>query len=205
MVSALGAAFFARPARAVAPELIGCVLEANGVAGVIVEVERYEHWDAASHSFRGPTPRSQVMFGPAGHLYVYRSYGMHWCVNFVCGPPGHGAAVLVRAVEPIGGLEVMQARRGSVAVRDLCRGPGHLAEAFGITGALNGRPVSDTAGAGGVRVMGRDHEEAVVVVRGPRIGITRDPERAWRYVRADSPWVSGPRSARTSMRDPVAA
>ncbi len=203
MVMPLGVAFFARPAREVAPELVGCVLEANGVAGVIVEVERYEHWDAASHSFRGPTPRSRVMFGPPGHMYVYRSYGLHWCANIVCGPPGHGAAVLLRAVEPVDGLALMHARRGSAAVRDLCRGPGRLAAAFGITDDLNGARLSDGTGDGGLRVLPR--REDVAVARGPRIGITRDAGRAWRYTLADSAWLSGPRVRRAPPRERVAA
>jgi len=192
VVSPLGAGFFARPAREVAPDLIGCVLEGNGVAGVIVEVERYEHWDAASHSFRGPTPRSDVMFGPAGRLYVYRSYGLHWCANIVCGPEGHGAAVLLRALEPTVGLEIMRARRGTGAVRDLCRGPGRLAAAFGITADLNGTRLGATHGTGELRVLPREHS-GIAVARGPRIGISRDAGRAWRYTLAGSPWVSGRR------------
>jgi DNA-3-methyladenine glycosylase len=204
MVSALGEAFFARSAREVAPELIGCVLEGNGVAGVIVEVERYEHWDAASHSFRGPTPRSGVMFGPPGHIYVYRSYGLHWCANIVCGSPGHGAAVLLRAVEPTTGLALMHERRGTGAVRDLCRGPGRLAAAFGITGELNGTRLSDASGDGRLRVLARRRGD-VTIARGPRIGITRDAGRAWRYTHADSPWVSGPRRRGASATHRVGA
>lgn len=204
MVSPLGANFFARPAREVAPDLIGCVLEGNGVAGVIVEVERYEHWDAASHSFRGPTPRSDVMFGPAGYIYVYRSYGLHWCVNIVCGPEGHGAAVLLRAVEPTSGLQLMRARRGAVADRDLCRGPGRLAAAFAVTGALNGVPLLDAAPATGLRVLPRNREP-VAIERGPRIGITRDVARPWRYTLQDSVWTSGRRSRDRASRTRVAA
>jgi len=197
MVTPLGAEFFARPAREVAPELIGCVIEHDGTAGIIVEVERYEHWDAASHSFRGPTRRSDVMFGPAGHLYVYRSYGLHWCANIVCGPTGQGSAVLLRAVEPTAGIALMRVRRGVAADRDLCRGPGRLAAAFGITGELNGAALA-TARGGGVCVLPGDGGD-VAVVRGPRIGITRDAQRQWRYACAGSPWVSGPRvRARTS-------
>ena len=192
MVNPLGADFFARPAREVAPDLIGCVLEGNGVAGVIVEVERYEHWDAASHSFRGPTPRSRVMFGPPGRVYVYRSYGQHWCVNIVCGGPGHGSAVLLRAVEPLVGLALMHERRGTAALVDLCRGPGRLAAAFGITGALNGTWLDDGGGQGGLRVLARTGHD-VAVARGPRVGITRDADRRWRYALGDSPWVSGRR------------
>jgi len=192
MVSPLGAGFFARPAREVAPELIGCVLEGSGVAGVIVEVERYEHWDAASHSFRGPTPRSAVMFGPPGHIYVYRSYGVHWCVNVVCGAAGQGAAVLLRAVEPTRGIEIMRARRGTASVRDLCRGPGRLAAAFGITGELNGARLGEVPGAGELRILPRERTD-LAIDRGPRVGIARDAGRAWRYALAESPWVSARR------------
>jgi len=204
MVSPLGADFFARPAREVAPDLIGCVLAGNGVAGVIVEVERYEHWDAASHSFRGPTPRSQVMFGPPGRIYVYRSYGLHWCANIVCGAPSHGSAVLLRAVEPTAGRALMHERRGTAARRDLCRGPGRLAAAFGITGALNGTALDDGTGRGGLRVLPRAEHE-VAIVCGPRIGITRDASRHWRYTLADSPWVSGRRVRSGAADDRIAA
>jgi DNA-3-methyladenine glycosylase len=204
MVSPLGVDFFARPAREVAPDLIGCVLVGSDVAGVIVEVERYEHWDAASHSFRGPTPRSHVMFGPAGLLYVYRSYGLHWCANIVCGSPGQGSAVLLRAAEPTGGLGVMGERRGMTVARDLCRGPGRLAAAFGITGALNGAPLDDGSRAGGLRVLPRLHDD-IVVARGPRIGITRDAGRPWRYALAGSPWVSGRRVRAATPDHRVAA
>jgi DNA-3-methyladenine glycosylase len=192
VVTPLGPGFFARPARQVASDLIGCVLAGNGVAGVIVEVERYEHWDAASHSFRGPTRRSDVMFGPAGRLYVYRSYGLHWCANIVCGPEGHGAAVLLRALEPTVGLEIMRARRGAAEVRDLCRGPGRLAAAFGITGDLNGAPLGATLDAGELRVL-PGAGSGITVARGPRIGISHNTGRAWRYTLAGSPWVSGRR------------
>jgi DNA-3-methyladenine glycosylase len=203
MVEGLGADFFDRPAREVAPDLIGCVLEAHGVAGVIVEVERYESWDAASHSFRGPTPRSRVMFGPPGRLYVYRSYGLHWCANVVCGGRGGaGAAVLLRAVEPRDGLALMRGRRGSAEDRDLCRGPGRLAAAFAITGADNGTPLMfDTPG---LRVLARANTR-IEIVQGPRVGISRDVARPWRYALAHSSWVSRPRAVSRMSREWIAA
>lgn len=203
MVGPLGAEFFARPAREVAPDLIGCVLEHDGVAGMIVEVERYEQWDAASHSFRGSRGRSGTMFGPAGRLYVYRSYGVHWCVNVVCDAEGIGSAVLLRAVEPTAGLEVMARRRALVALRDLCRGPGRLTQAFGITGALNGDELDLGTPPGGVRVLPRARMD-IEVIRSPRIGITRDAARLWRYTLANSPWVSGKRVRSVAVRVPVA-
>ncbi len=204
MVAPLGADFFARPAREVAPDLIGCVLQGRGVAGLIVEVERYEQWDAASHSFRGPTARSRVMFGPAGHLYVYRSYGLHWCANVVCGARGVGAAVLLRAVEPTHGRNLMRTRRGAASDRDLCRGPGRLAAAFGITGADNGTSVDGCLDAEGIRVMPRD-SGYIAIARGPRVGISRDVERLWRYTLDNSTWVSRPRIAMHASGERVAA
>ena len=204
MVAPLGADFFARPAREVAPDLIGCVLQGRGVAGVIVEVERYEQWDAASHSFRGPTARSRVMFGPAGYLYVYRSYGLHWCANVVCGPDGVGAAVLLRAVAPTHGSDLMRTRRGGVADRDLCRGPGRLAAAFGITGADNATPLDECGEAAGIRVVSRDAAH-IAIARGPRVGISRDVARPWRYTLANSTWVSRPRIAPHAPYEAIAA
>lgn len=188
MVTALGADFFARPAREIAPELVGCTLRVGDAAVRIVEVERYEPWDAASHSFRGVRGRARTMFGAPGRLYVYRSYGIHWCLNVVCGAAGVGAAVLIRAAEPLEGVDAMKSRRPGVRVRDLCRGPGRLAAALGVTGDLDGRPL----GPGTAEVFCSDGPPARLV-RATRVGISRDTERRWRYCADGSPYVSAPR------------
>ena len=178
--------FFARPVGDVAADLLGCVLEVGAAAGVIVEVERYQQDDPASHSFRGPTPRAAVMFGPPGRLYVYRSYGMHWCANVVCEPEGRGAAVLIRALAPIRGLDLMRGRRGGVADRLLCSGPGRLCEALGIDGSMNATVV----GGGPVRILAGEPVDAVL--SGPRIGISAATDRPWRLGVAGSPHLSRP-------------
>src|ERR1700724_1301727 len=130
--------FFARSVHEVAPDLIGATLLVDGVGGVIVEVEAYHHTEPAAHSFNGPTPRNQVMFGPPGFAYVYRSYGIHWCVNFVCEKVGAASAVLIRALQPTHGIPAMRRRRHQDDGRALCSGPGKLTEALGITSAYNG-------------------------------------------------------------------
>jgi len=178
--------FFARPVGEVAPALLGAVIVVDGVGGEIVEVERYQQDDPASHSFRGPTPRSAVMFGPPGRLYVYRSYGIHWCANVVCEPEGAGAAVLLRAVAPRFGLERMRERRGRVPDRRLASGPGRLCAALGIDGGMNGSVV----GEGPVRIAAGDPVERVLV--GPRIGISVATERPWRFGVGGSPHLSRP-------------
>ena len=184
--SPLDEEFFARPVAEVAPDLLGCVITVGRSAAVIVEVERYQQDDPASHSFRGPTPRSAVMFGPAGRLYVYRSYGMHWCANVVCEPEGQGAAVLLRAAEPVGGLAAMRRRRGRDDARLLCSGPGRLCQALGIDGSMNATVLGD----GPVRITAGEGVGDVLV--GPRIGISVAVDRPWRFGVAGSPHLSRP-------------
>ena len=176
--------FFARSVHQVAPELIGSTLCVDGVGGRIVEVEAYDQDDPASHGFRGPTPRTASMFGPPGHAYVYRSYGIHWCLNLVCAPEGRAEAALVRALEPTLGLEVMSERRGLDAARALCSGPGKLCQALGVTRALDGFALD----APPFELVTRESELPLVV--GPRIGITRAVEQPWRYGLAGSPFLS---------------
>lgn len=192
-------AFFERPAAAVAADLIGAVLLVEGVGGTVVETEAYDRDDPASHSHRGPTRRNAAMFGPAGHAYVYRSYGLHWCLNAVCEP---GGAVLIRALRPLYGLDRMRERRGvpegvpegamedaaagALDPRLLCGGPGRLCQALGVTGALDGRPLDESpfrveAGAG-----------PVAVAAGRRVGITRGAETPWRFGLAGSSFLSRP-------------
>ncbi len=179
-------AFFAREVLAVAPELIGATFLVDGVGGIIVEVEAYHHTDPAAHSFRGPTPRNQVMFGPPGFAYVYRSYGIHWCVNFVCEAEGSASAVLIRAIEPTMGMEEMQRRRGLEDVRALCAGPGKLTEAMGITIAHNALPLD----APPIELFARTGD--VEVVTGIRIGITKAVELPWRFGLKGSRFLSKP-------------
>jgi len=169
-----------------APGLIGWTLLVDGVGGRIVEVEAYEETDPASHSFGGPRGRNVVMFGAPGHLYVYRSYGIHWCANVVCGRSGYGSAVLLRALEPTHGLEQMRVRRGMPRDRLLCSGPGRLTQALGLTGADNGVELTPPR----FRLLAPDRP--VAVTRTPRIGITRATDREWRYVEAGSSWSSRP-------------
>ena len=174
-------AFFSRPALAVAPDLIGASLLVGGIGGIVVETEAYEPDDPASHAFRGPTRRNAAMFGPAGHAYVYRSYGLHWCLNFVCLP---GSAVLVRAVEPRWDLETMAARRGVDKPTLLCSGPGRLCQALAVSGDMDGLPLDRTpfslVPAPGTQT----------VVTGTRIGITKAADRAWRFGQAGSRYLS---------------
>jgi DNA-3-methyladenine glycosylase len=176
--------FFARSVHDVAPEVVGATLLVDGVGGRIVEVEAYDQEDPASHGHRGRTARNESMFGPAGCAYVYRSYGVHWCLNLVCGSEGSPEAVLVRALEPTHGLETMRARRGLDDPRLLCAGPGRLCQALAITGAHDGLPLDEPP----FRLLAA--EDDVDVRRGARIGITRAADLPWRYVLAGSRFVS---------------
>ena len=177
-------AFFARSVHEVAPDLIGTTLLVDGVGGIIVEVEAYHHSEPAAHSFNGPTPRNQVMFGPPGFSYVYRSYGIHWCVNFVCEKAGSASAVLIRALQPTHGIPAMRRRRGLHDERSLCSGPGKLCEALGITIAHSELPLDTPPFALHARV-GKPE-----VVTGLRIGITKAADLPWRYGLKDSRFVS---------------
>jgi DNA-3-methyladenine glycosylase len=179
-------AFFGRSVHEVAPDLIGATLLVNGVGGIIVEVEAYHHTEPAAHSFRGPTPRNLVMFGPPGFTYVYRSYGIHWCVNFVCEKEGVASAVLIRALQPTHGLASMRRRRGLHDERSLCSGPGKLTEALGITDKHNGLPLDAAPMALHARIGKAD------VVAGLRIGITKAVELPWRYGLKGSRFLSKP-------------
>ncbi len=176
--------FFARSVHDIAPELIGATLLCDGVGGVIVEVEAYDHEDPAAHGFRGRTARNASMFGAAGHAYVYRSYGMHWCLNFVCEDVDVASAVLVRALEPVDGIETMRARRGVADDRLLCAGPGRLCQALGITREHDGLPLDQPP----FELRAREREPDVV--HGPRIGITKAAARPWRYGLAGSRFLS---------------
>jgi len=170
----------------VAPDLIGAVFLADGVGGQIVEVEAYHHTDPAAHSFRGPTARNAVMFGPSGHVYVYRSYGIHWCVNFVCERQGSASAILIRALMPTQGLAIMRRRRGVHDEQLLCAGPGRLCEALAITDAHNGAALNKAPFALLARTA------PVEIASGPRIGITKAADLPWRYGWAGSRFLSRP-------------
>jgi DNA-3-methyladenine glycosylase len=183
----------ARGSLEVARDLIGCELLVEGVGGRIVECEAYARDDPASHAFGGPTRRNASMFGPAGRLYVYRSYGIHWLLNIVCGArEGAGEAVLIRALEPTAGFESMRARRGREALVELCRGPGRLGQALGVGPGLDGEPI----GAG--RVELRFGAPSGSVSHSPRIGISRARDLPWRFALEGSPYVSSSRRSRSS-------
>lgn len=178
-------AFCAQPVLDLARALIGCTLAVDGVGGVIVETEAYHAGDPASHSFAGPTARNRAMWGAPGHAYVYRIYGIHWCLNLVGGEEP-GAAVLLRALEPTHGLDAMRAHRGVEDARALCSGPGKLAQALGVTGALDGHALDAPPFALEPRVG----EPAIVA--GPRVGITKAAAEPWRFGLAGSRFLSRP-------------
>ena len=176
--------FFARNVLEVAPDLIGATLLVDGVGGIIVEVEAYHQTEPAAHSFNGPTPRNLVMFGPPGFSYVYRSYGIHWCMNFVCEKQGSASAVLIRALEPTHGLAAMRRRRGLGDERALCSGPGKLCEALGITIKHSELPLD----APPITLHARTEKPEIVT--GLRIGITKAVDLPWRYGLKGSRFVS---------------
>jgi DNA-3-methyladenine glycosylase len=173
--------FFSRPSPEVARDLIGAQFLVDGVGGVIVETEAYDSSEPASHTYGGPTPRNRAMFGPAASVYIYRSYGLHWCLNFVCLP---ASAVLIRALEPRAGIDTMQRRRGLVDVKRLCSGPGRLTQALAIDIALDGLSLE----APPFQLTVGDAPTAISV--GTRIGITRAAELPWRFGLRSSAYLS---------------
>ena len=186
MPSRLRRSFFDRSVHKVAPELIGATLLFNGAGGTIVEVEASHHTDPAAHSYTGRTERNAVMFGPPGYAYVYRSYGIHWCLNFVCEEDGSASAVLIRALAPTRGLAAMRRRRGLRDERELCSGPGKLCEALGITRKQNGLALDRAP----FELHARS--ETLEIATGVRIGITKAAEKPWRYGLKGSPFLSKP-------------
>ncbi|KMY85956.1 DNA-3-methyladenine glycosylase II [Candidatus Paraburkholderia calva] len=174
------------PSEQVARALIGAIVTVDGVGGRIVETEAYDREDPASHSYSGPTPRNAVMFGPPAHAYVYRSYGIHWCLNFVCREAGHGAGVLIRAIEPLTGIDAMRQRRGLEPLKLLCSGPGRMAQALDITHAKNGMSLFEAP------FHIEPPEEAYDIMCGPRIGITKAMDVPWRFGLAGSKFFSKP-------------
>jgi DNA-3-methyladenine glycosylase len=190
----LGKDFFARSVHEVAPDLIGATLLVDGVGGTLVEVEAYDHEDPAAHGYRGRTARNASMFGPPGHAYVYRSYGIHWCLNLVCEEEGAASAVLLRALEPRQGLDVMRARRGLDDDRLLCAGPGRLCQALAVSGEHDGLALDEPP----FRLEARNAD--VEVACGLRVGITRAADRPWRYAAAGSQYLSRPVASRARGR-----
>lgn len=177
---------FSADAPVVARSLIGATLLVDGVGGLIVETEAYDMGEAAAHTHRGPTPRNRAMFGPPGHAYVYISYGIHWCLNFVCREAGHGAGVLIRALQPTHGLEQMRQRRGMDPERLLCAGPGRVGQALGISMAHYGQPLDKQPFA----VLAPEDPGSIDVVTGPRIGVSKARELSWRFGLAGSRYWS---------------
>jgi DNA-3-methyladenine glycosylase len=193
-------AFYARSVHEVARDLIGCTVRHAGAAGRIVETESYHMDEPACHAYAGLTSRSRTLFGPPGNAYVYFSYGVHSLLNAVCEEEGVGAAVLIRALEPVEGVEVMHARRGLERAEDLCSGPGKLTQALAIGLSLNGSSLVD----GPIEVLAREPvARAPRIVLGERIGITKAADLPWRFCDADSRHVSRPWPA--AMRERSAA
>lgn len=189
--------FYDRSVHEVARDLIGCTVAHGETAGVIVETESYHADDEACHAFVGLTPRTEVLFGPPARAYVYLSYGIHSLLNFVAEPEGEAAAVLIRALEPVEGIEIMRARRGLERFEELCSGPGKLTEALGIGLELNGVPLSE----GPIRVLARaEGWSEPPVVRSERVGITKATELPWRFSAAGSRFVSRPRPPQSDSR-----
>jgi len=186
----LGAIYFARPVLEVAEAMLGCVVRHGATAGVIVETEAYHDSEAACHAHVGVTPRTHILFGPPGRAYVYRSYGIHALLNAVCEPEGVGAAVLIRALEPLEGIELMRERRGLERVEDLCSGPGKLTQALGIELRENGTSLVDGPVRFGSPVRARPEIE---IGAGPRIGITKAADLPWRFAAPGNRSVSRPR------------
>jgi len=182
-------AFLDLPAIEAAPRLLGCILEreidGHVVRAEIVETEAYDQTDAASHSYKGRTPRTDVMFGPSGHLYVYFTYGMHYCCNIVTSGDGHGAAVLIRAVEPLEGMEVIEKRRGRTGV-ETTNGPAKLCRALGIDKRMNGHDLRHAP----LKLVVQDALSESAITRTTRIGISRAIEKPWRFYITGNPYVS---------------
>jgi DNA-3-methyladenine glycosylase len=185
---ALPASFYDRPVVEVARDLVGCVVVHEACAGLIVETEAYHQSEPACHAYVGVTARTATLFGPPGNAYVYRSYGIHALLNAVCEPPGTGAAVLIRALEPLDGLELMRERRGLNRPEDLCSGPGKLTQALGVGMHHNTTSLTD----GPVQVLPREGA-SLPIVEGVRIGITKATDLPWRFCARDNPHVSRPR------------
>ena len=182
---------FSVASELLARQLIGMRLLVNGVGGTIVETEAYDHDDPASHSFGGPTARNAAMFGPPGCAYVYRSYGIHWCLNIVCRPTGQGAGVLIRALQPTDGLDRMRERRGLNDVRLLCAGPGRVGQALGIDRSFDGLRL-DTLPFTLLALRRPDQAADFAVVTGARIGISKAIRQPWRFGWANSRFLSRP-------------
>jgi DNA-3-methyladenine glycosylase len=177
---------------AVAPRLLGCklvrIIDGQTLVGRIVEVEAYDQTDAASHSYKGRTPRTDVMFGPAGHLYVYFTYGMHYCCNVVVGPEGAGAAVLIRAMEPLEGQDIMQRNRNERPVTELTNGPAKVCQALAIDKSMNGHDLHNAP----LQLIVGSLSSDKAIVQTTRIGISREQDKPWRFYIRDNTWVSKP-------------